>query len=532
MGNEKRLLWAGFTAILAAGMGFAIRGGILDNWGREFGFTGAQLGNLGGAGFTGFCFGIIIGGVIADRVGYGKLVIAAFLLHVVSAFVTFTAHKGMSTPAAYAFIYWGTFIFALANGTLEAVANPLVATLFPAQRTHYLNVLHASWPLGLVLGSALCWLLDDKLEWSWKLQLGLFLLPTAAYGLMFFRQPMPKSEASAKGLRLADMFKDVGMLGGLVVCFLLAMFFGGAIFSNFMSENVAAGLGYAVGGALLILVGVLTKFSMGSFLLFALFVAHLLVGAVELGTDGWIQNITGTIFSSEAGKFLFVFTSLVMFGLRFCSHFIEKRLGLSPVGILLACGVLACLGLLLTSAVTSLLMAVLALTVYAVGKTFFWPTMLAVASDRFPRTGAVAISIMGGIGTMSAGLIGMAGLGYARDRFAGEDLRAKHPAVYERVKAEKPSAFLVFDAVHGFDGKKLGAAEEALKNARKEADARLALETLSPDDRAIIDSNIAGSRKTLVADAAIPALMALIYLGILAYFKSIGGYKAVTIESG
>src|SRR5688572_30748087 len=103
MGNEKRLLWAGFTAILAAGVGFAIRGGILDNWGSEFGFTQAQLGNLGGAGFTGFCFGMIIGGVIADRVGYGKLVIAAFLLHVVSAIVTFTANKGMSTSTAYAF---------------------------------------------------------------------------------------------------------------------------------------------------------------------------------------------------------------------------------------------------------------------------------------------------------------------------------------------------------------------------------------------------------------------------------------------
>ena len=61
-----------------------------------------------------------------------------------------------------------------------------------------------------------------------------------------------------------------------------------------------------------------------------------------------------------------------------------------------------------------------ALTVYGVGKTFFWPTMLAVASDRFPRTGAVAISIMGGIGMMSAGLIGGPGLGYAKDRFAAE----------------------------------------------------------------------------------------------------------------
>src|SRR6267143_1099834 len=94
--NARRLLWAGFFAILAAGVGAAIRGGLLDNWGREYGFTGAQLGAINGAGFTGFCFGIIVGGVICDKIGYGKLVIAAFALHVLSAVVTFGAADGMS----------------------------------------------------------------------------------------------------------------------------------------------------------------------------------------------------------------------------------------------------------------------------------------------------------------------------------------------------------------------------------------------------------------------------------------------------
>jgi MFS family permease len=93
--NAGRLLWAGFMAILAAGVGAAIRGGILANWGREFGFTGQELGNITGAGFTGFCFGIIIGGVVCDKLGYGKLVIAAFAFHILSAFVTFAATGGM-----------------------------------------------------------------------------------------------------------------------------------------------------------------------------------------------------------------------------------------------------------------------------------------------------------------------------------------------------------------------------------------------------------------------------------------------------
>src|SRR5215207_1733654 len=143
--NAPRLLWAGFMAILAAGVGFAIRGGIFDNWGKEFGFTATQLGAIGGAGFIGFCFGIIIGGVIVDKIGYGKLVVAAFLCHVLSAVITFAATKGQAQSTAYLFLYIGTFVFALANGTLEAVANPLVSTLFPSNRTHYLNILHASW---------------------------------------------------------------------------------------------------------------------------------------------------------------------------------------------------------------------------------------------------------------------------------------------------------------------------------------------------------------------------------------------------
>ncbi|HXG47644.1 MAG TPA: MFS transporter, partial [Methylomirabilota bacterium] len=501
--NASRLLWAGFMAILAAGVGFAIRGGIFDNWGAEYGFTAAQLGAIGGAGFSGFCFGIIIGGVICDKIGYGKLVILAFAAHMLSALVTFTA-KGES---AYASLYWGMFIFAYANGTLEAVANPLVATLYPNNRTHFLNILHASWPAGLVIGSALGWILDDKMKLSWQIQLALYLIPTVVYGLMFLGQHMPKSEASEKGLKLGDMFKDVGILGALVVCYLLSLFCQSAL-------QLPPAVGYGVGGVLLIAVAAITRGSMGSVLLFILFVTHALVGAVELGTDGWIQNITGNLFTSEQGKYLFMWTSAIMFSLRFCADFIEKRLGISPVGLLLMCAVLACVGLLLASNMTSITVAFVALGVYAVGKTFFWPTMLAVASDRFPRTGAIAISIMGGIGMMSAGLIGSPGLGYAKDRFAGEALKQSNAAAYEEYKAATPSKFLFFSEVHGLDGTKLADAQKVAASAR------------TPVQKAVVDASIAGDRKTLKADAFIPAAMAAIYLLLLVYFKTIGGYKA------
>src|SRR5262249_49339062 len=312
--NAKRLLFAGFMAILAAGIGFGIRGGILANWGADFGFTAQQLGNINGAGFTGFCFGIIIGGIVCDKIGYGKLVIAAFAFHALSAFVTLAASPGQEAALSYRLLYWGTFIFAVANGTLEAVANPLVATLFPNNRTHFLNILHASWPAGLVLGGFVGGLLGEGLKWRWEAHLAPFLVPTALYGIMFLGQHMPKSEASQKGLSFGEMFKDVGILGALVICFLLALFFSGAL-------GLPTAVAYALSGALLIAVAIMTRFSLGAWLLFVLFIAHLLVGAVELGTDGWIQNITGNILTGSQGKILFVYTSALMFALRFCADF-------------------------------------------------------------------------------------------------------------------------------------------------------------------------------------------------------------------
>jgi MFS family permease len=527
--NASRLLWAGFTAILAAGLGFGVRGGILANWGAEFGFTGAELGQITGAGFTGFCFGIIIGGLVVDKLGYGRLVVAAFAFHALSAFVTFGASPEQDKAIAYNFLYWGTFIFAIANGTLEAVANPLVATLFPGNRTHYLNILHASWPAGLVAGGVIGWVLGEQFGWHWKWQLGLFLAPTVVYGLMFLGQRMPQSEASQQGLSLGEMFKDVGLLGALVVCFLLALFFNGAL-------GLPTGWAYAVAGALLIGVGVLTRFSVGSVLLFVLFVAHLLIGAVELGTDGWIQNITGNILTPAEGKILFVITSMVMFALRFTADFIEKRIGLSPIGILLTCSLFAIVGLLVTSRIETFAGAVFALLIYGVGKTFFWPTMLAVTSDRFPQTGAIAISIMGGIGMMSAGMIGGPGLGYAKDRFAAAHLEAANPVVYSEYKVAQPSGWLFFSEVAAIDGRKLGDVQAKLGAARADlaatgvSDPGAALARLTPEERAVYDASIQGDRRTLVVDAVIPTIMALIYLGLLIYFRSIGGYRAVSIR--
>jgi MFS family permease len=498
-------------AILAAGVGFALRGGIFGAWASEYGFTASQLGAIGGAGFSGFCFGIIIGGVIVDKIGYGKLIAVALLGHILSAFVTF----GASTPQnAYDFLYWGMFIFAFANGTLEAVANPLVATIFPKQRTHYLNILHASWPLGMVVGAVASYALGSHgLGLGWKGQLAFYLVPTIAYAIMFMGQSFPKSEAAEKGASFSEMFKDVGILGSLVACYLLSIFLGNVLGPVFKIDN----LGLYLAGVLLISVGVITRFSIGSLLLFVLFITHAVVGAVELGTDSWIEAITGNLFTADQGKALFIWTSAIMFGLRFCAHWIETKLGLSPIGILVTSALLAFVGLQLASGMNSFAVALIALGIYALGKTFFWPTMLAVVGDRFPRSGAVAMSIMGGIGMLSAGLIGGPGLGYAKDRFTAEALQKDAPAAYASAKASSESKFLFLAPVTAVDGKKL---EEA----------KAAGEKGTANQKAIVAANQAGDRATLKADSFLPLTMAAIYLLLLFYFKSIGGYRALKIE--
>ena len=206
-----------------------------------------------------------------------------------------------------------------------------------------------------------------------------------------------------------------------------------------------------------------------------------------------------------------------MFSLRFCADFIEKSLKISPIGMLILCSVLAVIGLKMVSGIETFAGAMIALAVYAIGKTFFWPTMLAVVGDRFPRTGAVAMSIMGGIGMMSAGLLGGPGLGYAKDRFTAEHLSTTAPAIYEQYKAPAPSRFLFFKEVVGLDGTKLSEAQTA------------AVKT--PEQRIVAEASIVGDRETLKADAFIPAAMAAIYVLLFLYFRTIGGYKTVHIDA-
>lgn len=503
--NSGRLLWAGFMAILAAGVGFSVRGGVLGQWAEQFGFTMTELGSITGGGLTGFGLVIIVTSLFADKVGYGKLMVSAFLLHFISAVLTLATPAFFASggkEAAYWCLFIAMFIFAIGNGISEAVVNPLTSTLFPKHQTHYLNILHAGWPAGLVLGSLASAFMAAKTDATgavvsqavdWKIQMSLFLIPVIAYGVLLLGQKFPRSEAAAAGVTLGQMLKTV--------------------FAPLM---------------------------------LVLLVIHAMVGYVELGTDSWISKITGSIMADPMkGLILFSYTSMLMFVLRFFAGPIVHRI--SPLGLLFVSGILGFIGLQMLGAATSVFLCVTAATVYALGKTFLWPTMLAVVSERFPRGGAVAIGMIGGAGMLSAGLLGGPAIGFKQDNYASQNLQEKAPAAYERYKADNENSFLVFKTV-GLNGAKVGILEDGGKeldrvgellseqNKTDENHARLAAwwagakAFADQDKKPVQEAGLQGGRTALKLTSIVPAIMAVLYLLLILYFKSQGGYKQLHIS--
>jgi MFS family permease len=519
--NANRLLGAGFMAILAAGVGFSIRGGILGDWGKQFGFTQSDLGAITGGGLTGFGIIILLGALIADWIGYGRLMIFAFVMHFLSAILTLAAtpiYNSMhaSNPAgaqhaAYLCLYWGMFLFAIGNGTCEAVVNPLVATLYPKNRTHYLNILHAGWPAGLVSGGLASYLLVGKVRW--EIQMALFLIPVIFYGVMCLGQHFPKSEATVHGVRFGDRLAEVGALGVLVLCAVISLWFT-QLCAAFQIPQAVGIVGAAI---LWVAVSAAVKFKLGPAMFALLLCIHAMLGYVELGTDSWISNITGNILASRAnGLLLFVYTSTLMFILRFCAGPIERRI--SPLGLLFVGASCGCIGLTLLGHVQTGLLLVAAASIYGIGKTFLWPTMLAVVSEQFPKGGAITIGAMGGIGMLSAGLLGGPGIGYNQDYMASKKLQEISPAVYAQYKSETKNSFLCFPVIQGLDGSKVGA-------IRDKADA-----DRTPEEKQVHEADLYGGQMALRMTAAIPLTMATLYLVLILFFKARGGYKQVHIE--
>lgn len=446
MGNRRRLFVASCLALVANAMAFSICTDIMGDYARAFSMTRAQV---GAAVSLGAIVGIAVqffGGALLDFIGIGTAFWLAFVTHIAGiGFAVFA--RGFWSLAA------GWLFFAIASNIVEASINPLAATMYPDRKTHVLNVLHAWWPGGLIIGGLVAFGFSEVLKLAgapkglvdiaWQIKMGFVLVPVILYAILIVGQKFPKTERVQAGVSAGAMFKEAAR-------------------------------------------------PMFLFLVFCMF----LTASIELGPNRWVGVFIEDMIGMR-GVLLLVYTSGLMFVLRFFAGPLAKVL--SPTGILLASSVLSGLGLLWLSYATTALAVFLSSTVFGVGVTYFWPTMLGVTSERFPKGGAFLLGIMGAAGGLFLSYVTIPGMGKLHDHYTLSALPAEVSAkvvVDGRVADEKLAA--------------LTEAEKASVDAAKR-------------DAACTTFRIV---------AALAAVLVLLFGGMLLYDKARGGYKQERLAAG
>jgi len=505
MPKQTRLFTACIIALVAMAFGFVIRAFVLNDWGILFNLSETQKGSIQGAGLYPQALSIVFFSLVIDRIGYGRTIAFAFVAHLVSAYLTITAtdFKGL---------YLGTFIFALAGGAVEAAVNPIVATLYPQSKTRHLNMLHAGWPGGLVIGGIMAIALAGSTGGnSWRWQVALYLIPTCIYGVMMLGMKFPVQERVAAGISYREMLMEFGWAG----CFILSLFAAYAIDEILRVFDMhLPGLGIVLVTLVPTIIFALRIRSFGRPIFVILLLVMVLLATTELGTDSWIAALMTPVlkeFGANAGNWVLIYTSSIMFVLRFCAGPIAHRL--SPLGLLAVCAAVASTGLFwLAHAGAAPFMIFLAATCYGFGKTFFWPTTLGVVSEQFPKGGALTLSAIAGVGMISVGVLGNPLLGTMQDHFLDKSLAAQDAALHAQVADPAQSKF--------------GLTYQPLDKTK--------IAALPPAQQAEVETiRTANNQATLARVALLPALMFLCYVGLILHFRARGGYAQVHLaEAG
>jgi hypothetical protein len=231
------------------------------------------------------------------------------------------------------------------------------------------------------------------------------------------------------------------------------------------------------------------------------------LATTELGTDSWVTELVNPVMAKmgmQAG-WLLIYTAFIMMVLRFLAGPIIHKL--SPLGLLAVCSGIAVVGLIMLSKVAGV-MIFIAATVYALGKTFFWPTMLGVAAERFPRGGALTLNAIGGMGMLSVGVIGAVFLGNIQDRQIDHELLAQHPALHTQVVAQEKAS--IFGKYQPLDKEKVAVLSEG-------------------EQKIVADTTATAKKNALMTVAIFPAIMLVCYLILILYFRAKGGYKPVEL---
>jgi MFS family permease len=491
---DMKLFYACFVALMTSAFGFILRGLMLPEWGSEFNLTQTQLGEIAGVGLWPFAISIVLFSLVVDKIGYKTAMVFAFICHLASAVITIFAN-------GYWMLYWGTFVVALGNGIVEAVVNPVVATMFPREKTKWLNILHAAWPGGLVLGGILALLMGVSTPWEYKI--ALILLPTIGYGIMMIPRRFPLNERVQAGVSYKEMLREVGAIGGLIIVSLI-VFQLGAVFGWPAMLNVSITVMIAI------LVGLYTR-SLGQPLFIILLLIMIPLATTELGTDSWITDLMTPAMNNlgiQAGWVL-VYTSAIMFVLRFFAGPIVHKV--SPLGLLAICSLIAAVGLYMLS-YSAGMMILLAATIYGLGKTFFWPTMLGVVAEQFPKGGALTLNIIGGLGMIAAGVIGAGILGFMQDSAIDKNIlaydQANNTSLHSKYVTENKTS--LFGDYRALDQEKVN--------------------TAGPEESTTITTiRDMAKKNALRAIVIFPIIMLVSYCVLILYFKSKGGYKTVAV---
>jgi MFS family permease len=524
-GRDMKLFWTCFISLIATSFGFIVRANLMDTWAKEFGLNETQKGEIFGVGLWPFAISIVLFSLIVDKIGYRTAMIFAFVCHAAYMLIVISAPNLAGDPTSanysskgYWVLYVGSLVGALGNGTIEAVINPVVATMFNKDKTKWLNILHAGWPGGLVLGGILALALGGL---DWRMQVGLVGIPVAIYGAMLFVVKFPVNERVAAGVPFRDMLKEVGFFGALLVSVLIVFELANVLekFNIVIgSDAVMASLGgiditqkiaikFGISAVIAAIVGGYTM-SLGRPLFVFLMLIMIPLAITELGTDSWIGSLMEPEMIKLGGKGIYVllYTSFIMMVLRFFAGPIVHKL--SPLGLLAISAAIAAAGLFSLSMAEGIVI-ILAATLYAFGKTFFWPTMLGVVSEQFPKGGALTLNAIGGLGMMAVGILGAPLLGNIQDKSIDQSLKAGNSALHAQVMGEKKTS--LFGEYQPLDDKKVTAASD-------------------PEKAEIKKTQEAAKKNALKTVALFPVGMLLAYLLLIGYFKSRGGYKPVHLD--
>ncbi|QTE37897.1 MFS transporter [Mucilaginibacter sp. P25] len=339
--NRTQLFRASCLSLLVTSLSFGIRAGILNDQGVRFHLNASQLGTIAATAFWGFPLAIIVGGFIVDIIGMKKLLVSAFVFHLVGILLTIFAN-------GYWTLFLSTLMIGIANGTVEASCNPLVASLYTDNKTTKLNHFHLWFPAGIVIGTLIVFGLDTTLAhgvspkpyWISQIEIALMLIPTIAYGYLFSKLDFPVTERVSAGISTEDMYKA---LVNPLFLFMIICMFGTAI--------------------------------------------------TELFTNQWTDVLFKTVTDNAILILTFV-ASVQVLGRAFASPIVHR---LAPQGVLLISAVLSALGIYLMVHLHGDAIY-FAAVVFGLGVAFFWPCMIGFVAENLPRTGAVGLNLMGGAG--------------------------------------------------------------------------------------------------------------------------------------